>query len=496
MDSICTHYCVPENLVVLTPAKLETIRELGWTAKDYERTYVSTQIVVNSSVAVYVPEFSYYKRRYQDVDFMTLQVYILEFAAVHKLCYFRPINSILIFEDWTHKLNKTHLDFIQQNIGSMEYGGHRLVLPEITPNVTVTTLSFNCFKLQTEYKSDIVKYVQHLSRFCFRSSYIEARFALKEINIYGILQALMLMDFRTLNSYTSVQALGFQPFAENTAIFQLSSQLKKPSELHTLKISSLQCKSVAAFLHGLTELKHLHVHQSKLCGCTCDLLHHIRQMKRLVTLDISDSEVEVQEIVNALPLFIYIQELHLRNVSLTDNDVSIISIALKNLRSLKSLSLSSESMTDASVKTLVSALNSPYHRNFHSLYLSYNYVGGNKDDFLTLAQLTGLRSLRIEPLKEFKNIHEIVKVFTPLTELKHIQFTMYTKKTRAQCHDDNDWMLLMEAKDRLIEAVNNLTGLQYLAFDDIYLLSIDIPFFDDLAEPNINSSAFPLNILI
>lgn len=197
------------------------------------------------------------------------------------------------------------------------------------------------------------------------------------------------------------------------------------------------------------------------------------------------------------------QNLHLQNISFTDNDVKRISIGLETLTSLKSLSLSSEFMTDASVRTLVSVLNSESHRNFHSLYLSYSYIGRNKDDFLALAQLTGLQYLGVKPLKRLENIPEIFKVLTPLTQLKHLQFTMHPLSMKTLVNNDyNLYALLMEAIDHLVEAMNNLTGLQYLAFEDNHLLSIDIPLL--LHDANTcppggikaHSKVFPLNIVV
>lgn len=87
--------------------------------------------------------------------------------------------------------------------------------------------------------------------------------------------SLMLMELR------SVQALGIQIFAKHIVTFHLSALLRKPRELHTLKLSVLHCKTIVAHLGGLTELKHLHIHLSKLYGCTNDLIDHLKQNKKI-----------------------------------------------------------------------------------------------------------------------------------------------------------------------------------------------------------------------
>ena len=112
-------------------------------------------------------------------------------------------------------------------------------------------------------------------------------------------------------------------------------------------------------------------------------------------------------------------------VLLTDSDVYSLASALKNLTLLNSLSLTSEYMTDASVRMLVDALSTESHRDFRKLHLSYIYIGRRADDFLTLAQLTGLQSLSVDATEQFENLDEIVKVLESLTQLKLVYWSSF-----------------------------------------------------------------------
>lgn len=454
--NICLQYCSAEGLAILTPPTLQAIHELGWTAQDY---YTSCGILVNSSVFA-----TYYRISLSKSYFMTLLTNILEASTVHKLCY-HDDHSIIAVEDWTQRLNKVHLDFIRRNINLESIDP--VVLPKMA---SVTTLGIE--SLSSPLVPRNFKLLQHLSRFCVTT-------VNKSINAYQVLRSLPSttsvdtsvvfhdsQNFEGILSYfASIQTLGIvfdNCWSKSMSTFQLLGALKKPCELHTLKLSSLDCKDVSMlqFLDSLAELKHLHIRHSNFTGCTINLVHCLKQVEQLVTLEISNSSIDCQTFVSVLPFLSHIQELYLLDIGLTDNDVSVISLALQNLTLLNTLGLSSKFMTDASVRILASALNLKYHRNFHTLKLSYDYIGRYASDFLALALLTDLQFLSVHATEHFENVNEIIEILEHLTQLKSLCWTV----------KEYD----VDMSDTLSTASKNLTNLQYFRFGELGILRNDL----------------------
>ena len=83
-------------------------------------------------------------------------------------------------------------------------------------------------------------------------------------------------------------------------------------------------------------------------------------------------------------------------------------------------------MIDTSVRTLVHALISESHHNFHKLFLTYNSVGRNVAYFSTLAQLTGLQYLKVRALR-LENMPEMATVLAFLTQLKVVNWILKFK---------------------------------------------------------------------
>ena len=82
---------------------------------------------MNSSVSV---------SRLESSSFHLLN-YVLDVNTVHKLCYRNSCLMQVALEDWTHKLNAIHLDFIQRNINLVDS-----VVPVVLPGtMTITSLS-------------------------------------------------------------------------------------------------------------------------------------------------------------------------------------------------------------------------------------------------------------------------------------------------------------------------------------------------------------------
>ena len=442
--SICFQYCNAQNPVILTPPILQAIHELGWTAQDY---YTSCGILVNSSVFA-----AFYRISLSKIDFMNLLTNILEASIVHKLCY-HDDHSIIAVEDWTQKLNKVHLDFIQRNINLESIDP--VVLPKTT---SVTTLGIE--SLSSPLVPRNLKLLQYLSRFCITTVH-KSSYAYKVLrslpSTTSVDTSVVFRDsseFEGILSYfASLQTLGIVFNNCWSSTYQLLGALRKPSELHTLKLSSLHCKDlpVLHFLEGLAELKHLHIRHSNFTGCTDYLVYSLKQIEQLVTLEISNSLLECQTLVGVLPFLSRIEELYLLDIGLTDHDVSVISIALQNLTLLNTLGLSSMFMTDASVRTLVSAMN--YHQNFHTFKLSYDYIGRNASDFLALALLTDLQFLSVHATEHFENVNEIIKILEYLTRLNSLYWTAVEYDT--------------DVSDILSRASRNLTNLQHFGFGEL-----------------------------
>ena len=409
--TLCNQYCYIDNLVLLSEFEVSIVQELGLTNK---KIYEYSGTVVGSSM------FVSWSSIHRINDFLHQISYILEIVDVHKLCYRSSVKYIIAIEDWSQKLNRVHLDFIQRHLNFDEFIDP-VVLPEST---SITTLQFGTL-------SSVVSLPMHssrnLSRFCLLP-YLDNKSSMckplqtQYLNIKStFLYTVGCFNGDFLRMFASIQELGIQPGVQNTTSSKLSMVLRKPDVLHSLSLSLLHCKDVPGFLDGLTELKHLFIRDSNLNGCTVDLLQRLRRNKQLVSLEILDSEIEVCKLADVLSLECpHLKELRLQHKNLTDSDVFWLSLALQNLTLLNSLSLTSKNMTDASVRMLVDALSTESHRDFRKLHLSYNYIGREADDFLTLARLTGLQSLSVYATKQFENLDEIVKVLESLTQLNHL----------------------------------------------------------------------------
>ena len=112
-------------------------------------------------------------------------------------------------------------------------------------------------------------------------------------------------------------------------------------------------------------------------------------------------------------------------------------------------------MTDSSVKMLVSALNSESHHTFRDLDLRYDYIGSNQENFMTLANLTGLHYLRVHALEELKNVDEVVKGLESLIQLKYL---FWVDESEVDSLD-------FEPEDSLVKAMTHLTDLRFLNLD-------------------------------
>ena len=466
MKSVCRQYCFTESKVIFTRSRLETILELEWTAEDHKEILISTGIVTNYSMYIF--------DRYRgEIGFSSLLKNVLEVVAVHKLCYHVAFDFMITIEDWTLKLNKNHLDVLQKLNNNSEFDS--AALPK---TISITSLGLDYTFPRRRLRVHNFKNFPHLSQLCIRRAHsmngkdlvsatdlrvLELSARNIDDNMYKALQALSnvnYLDVRgasfnygAVHSFTSLQTLGFEVTSPVRGI-HLSGVLKKPSELRSLTLSRLNCEEIPAILYDLNELKELHIHNSDLNDCTDILVHHLRQQKGLKILEITDFKMKFQKLAKILPQFSSLQVLCLQRIGLTDKDISMLSSALKDIKSLNSLTLESKFITDKSIKTVVDVLKSKSHEDFHSLDLTYDYVGKNIKDFSALAQLSQLRFLAIYP-KHYKNKDTIVKVLQSLTQLKDLRWTTMSLQTD-------------EAIDTLIEVMNNLTNIRIQLVETMY----------------------------
>ena len=252
MNSFCYQYCSAENRASITRTSLKAIRELGWAAKDYGQIYASTGIVMNSTVFAEGINPKYYS----DVYFMHLLADFLEVATVHKLCYHGMLDFAIVIEDWTQKLNKTHLEFTIRSVKPVD----PVVLPE-TSFVTFLSFKYSTFEFASQ------KFMQYVQHFFGNDWSTESIQMLKMFQILFRTQSLPnftyvdlgisfnhSVNYTWLSSFTSIRAL---EFGAPLSSFQLSAVLRKPRELHSLQLHSLHCTDLPLVLDGLTELKHV-----------------------------------------------------------------------------------------------------------------------------------------------------------------------------------------------------------------------------------------------
>ena len=448
-DEICYLYCgATRNQLPITPSILRVIQDS--VDKDF---YTSTGIVVNSSVIIH---------DWHDLkatDFILLQNNLFSVATVHKLCFHVSGFGMIAMEDWSLKLNKIHLDFVQ-NAMSLHESTIPVVLPETT---SITSTCHHVYKSSThrifEIFPDSYQNVLVVSNLMFKS--LSDRLNIYPYNIHDdalrYVSDIVIPNYDDsvnldmLSKFSSLQTLKLVSNTFNrSSNLQLCSKQRNSGMLHTLELFDLSCEDEPMYLDCLTELKRFHIRDSNLSECTDDFVHRLSRNKGLTTLKISDSEIEIPKLLVNLTYFTILEELCLEDIGLNDSDVSVLSLSLKNLTLLNALSLSSEFMTDTSVKTLANALSSESHQNFRKLSLRYNYIGKNESYFLELARLTGLTHLILEPLVWYDNLFEIVKVLETLPQLTHLCWA-----SDSLTNDEND---------SLIKAVNNLTDLWYLRF--------------------------------
>ena len=468
VGDVCYQYCNAKNQVALTHSIISVIQELGWMNEDF---YASTGIVVNSSVII----------QYGDLDtsdFVLLLKYIFKVSTVHKLCYRKSGFAMITVEDWTLKINQIHLEFILAKLETDNF--HKFAVPVVALPET-TSITSICYRMESlfPFKHWFLELLPHSRQICLVEGLVTSlcpTVGQNDLKVYSISDSAYktlltlpnvsdlaihsfgkIFKYDVLSSFSSLQTLELNlAFHGSITDLQLSGILRKPGELHTLKLHHLPCDGIPIYLSGLTELKHVHIDRSNLSECTDNFLYCLSRNRWLITLEITRSEIEVLKLVEILPMFTFLEELRLEYTGLSDSDIRVLSLALANLTRLSSLSLGSEFITDASVRMLANSLNSDSHQSFCKLRLLYNYIGKYDSDFSSLSRLSYLTHLSIQAIMQYENLFDIVKVFQSLTQLTYLCWSSYS--------------LTDEEKDHLIKTLNNLTELRYLQLDfDGYL---------------------------
>ena len=419
----CYQYCgAADNQVPISGRTLRVIQELGWSDNDFY-----TSIVVNSSVII---------DDFLDLDLEFLVKYLFEVAKIHKLYYYRDHYGVITMEDWTQRLNKIHFEFARWSWSSSESSVAPVVLPE------TTSITFICYhvndlikahELTVQRKRNVFELFSRSNQNCliigltsrmndeFKNVSIILAPYVTDLELYDSPDNYQILYFN-LKNFSSLRTLKlFNPVFDNTSDIQLMcSKLRNSSILHTLELHDQTCEGASEYLDCLSELKCFGLMDSDLSGCSDDLLHHLSQTKRLKTLKICRTKIDIHKLVEILPMLTNLEELYLEYSVLNDSDISMLSFALKTLTLLNTLHLGSEFMTDTSVRTLANALSSESHKTFRKLKLRYNFIGKNVSDFLKLSQLTGLTHLSIQPTNQFENLVDIVKVLGYLPRLTHL----------------------------------------------------------------------------
>lgn len=166
------------------------------------------------------------------------------------------------------------------------------------------------------------------------------------------------------------------------------------------------------------------------------LIETLNQLQNLQILEISQTNLgntELEELFNHLPHSL--QELSLSNCHLKNHQVISLSKALQTLSNLNSLNLSDNAITGEGLTKLVGALK--YHKNFHSLDLSYHgqlpgsIVCGTEIE--ELSQLTNLHHLNIQGCRVPRNIKKsLFKMFGQLAELRSLHLCLVMESNEFQ----------------------------------------------------------------
>ena len=216
--------------------------------------------------------------------------------------------------------------------------------------------------------------------------------------------------------------------------------------LFNVSINTLQALTVVAperdidvlvLLNGLMRLQQLHLIKVSISEANIDhFLEILSQNNNLLILEISHAELGnsgLRRLCSHLPHSL--QELILSDSNITDDQVCVLSEALKNLTTLKLLGLPYNHITDKGLILLAEGLKS--NNNLHSLDLLMNKIYG--EEIEVLSQLTNLHHLDIRGCHLSPTlIHSLTKIFLHLTELRSLKFCISIQRKGRNGYSETD----------------------------------------------------------